>query len=191
MHSNDDINDLDQNGDLPEGNEQEGNEQEGNEGEAAEGKSIVAKHYQDSYTKSAYGSKTSKHNGGTLASALDGYSVADITRAAAQQIEGLEGKWSNLNPGQRRMNVGNAIRFAIKKGEFDLAVLIDALVECPRGLPAKEPKAPKAAKEVVVPEAVLDEEGTETKASIKKRRAAEKKAARAKLDADNQAAEAA
>jgi hypothetical protein len=157
------------------------------EGEATDGsKSIVARHYQLSYQKSAFSS--SRHSGSTLAQALDGYAPDDVVKAITQQIPEIAGKWANLNPGQRRMNAGNAAMHRLKKGEFNIDVLIDALVDCPRGKPTPAPKAAKPVEPVseTAPETVLGEDGKETKASKAAKRKwneARKAAVRAEVDA--------
>ena len=60
------------------------------------------------------------HNGDALAKALDGADIG-IMEKVARKVLGKElaeekiAKYSNLNPGQQRMNLGNMVRNRVKK----------------------------------------------------------------------------
>lgn len=76
----------------------------------------------------AYSGRKSLHNADPIALFLEGMEPDDVM-AAAERILGLEPgflseKYASLNPGARRMNSGNRIRAALKRGdisETDLA----------------------------------------------------------------------
>ena len=75
--------------------------------------------YQD--TVSASGNK-SLHNGDGVASKLAGMEPRDVVAMAERLLELEEGslwaKYQNLNKGQQRMNAGNRIRNAVKRGDI-------------------------------------------------------------------------
>lgn len=81
--------------------------------------------YRETYTDTAaYSGRLSKHNGDGVAEVLAGATPEQVI-AAAEQILGLgegelETKYARLNPGQRRMNAGNRIRAAVKRGDCDV-----------------------------------------------------------------------
>lgn len=70
----------------------------------------------------AYSGRQSLSIGDTVAEFLDGMSPAEVLKAA-ERILGLEDdelttKYAHLNPGQQRMNGGNRIRAALKRGDI-------------------------------------------------------------------------
>ena len=72
-------------------------------------------------TTTAYSGNASADNADQVATALRGLEPKQVV-AAAERILGLtEGelwaKYESLNPGQQRMNAGNRIRGAIKRGD--------------------------------------------------------------------------
>ena len=75
--------------------------------------------YQD--TVSASGNK-SLHNGDGVASKLAGMEPRDVVAMAERLLDMAEGslwtKYQNLNKGQQRMNAGNRIRNAVKRGDI-------------------------------------------------------------------------
>ena len=75
--------------------------------------------YQD--TVSSSGNK-SLHNGDGVASKLAGMEPRDVVALAERLLEMEEGslwaKYQNLNKGQQRMNAGNRIRNAVKRGDI-------------------------------------------------------------------------
>lgn len=75
--------------------------------------------YQDTVSSS---NRPSLHNGDPVAVFLAGQDPA-IVMAAAERILGLatgflSEKYASLNPGQKRMNAGNRIRAALKRGDI-------------------------------------------------------------------------
>lgn len=71
----------------------------------------------------AYSGNLSADNADAVAQALRGLSPKQVVEAA-ERILGLEpgelwAKYERLNPGQQRMNAGNRIRGAIKRGDVD------------------------------------------------------------------------
>ena len=69
----------------------------------------------------SYSGRLSKHNGDDVAAILAGAEPGQVM-AAAEALLGLEAgelvaKYDRLNPGQKRMNAGNRIRAAIKRGD--------------------------------------------------------------------------
>ena len=77
--------------------------------------------YRASYTPATSASgRPSLHNGDDLATLLSGISPNDVARTAmavlGEGVGDLVERYSRLNPGQIRMNSGNRIRAAIKKG---------------------------------------------------------------------------
>lgn len=103
---------------------------EAKENEAPRGMSNTLNRYKPGYVQCvAYSGAVSQNNGDVLAQALEGKSPAE-TAAFAERVLGLaigtlSEKYANLNPGQVRMNSGNRIRNAIKRGDVDEAVLAD------------------------------------------------------------------
>lgn len=75
--------------------------------------------YEDCVTKEG---RLSKHNGDPVAVALQGLDHEDVADLAERLLGLGEGflmrKYSHLNNGQIRMNSGNRIRAAFKKGEI-------------------------------------------------------------------------
>ena len=78
--------------------------------------------YRAGYEDTAsYSGRLSKHNGDDVAGILAGAEPGQVI-AAAEALLGLEAgelaaKYDRLNPGQKRMNAGNRIRAAIKRGD--------------------------------------------------------------------------
>ena len=81
-------------------------------------------------TTSASG-RPSLHNGDDLATLLSGLSPNDVARAAMAAVpecpQDLIERYSRLNPGQIRMNSGNRIRAAIKKGLLTVDEVANAI----------------------------------------------------------------
>lgn len=77
--------------------------------------------YQECVTAS--GNK-SLNNGDEVASWLEGKDWAEVCRLADEVLGEEPGfhatKYERLNPGQRRMNSGNRIRAAVKRGDFQV-----------------------------------------------------------------------
>lgn len=76
-------------------------------------------HYKPSV---AYSGRKSVNVGDDVATFLDGFTPAEVL-GAAERILGLDtgelvGKYAHLNPGQQRMNGGNRIRAALKRGDI-------------------------------------------------------------------------
>ncbi len=81
--------------------------------------------------------------GDEVAQALQGVSLEALTEfAAGQEVD--VAKYDHLNPGQRRMNIGNQIRRLVKEGD----VTIDQLEALPKAPPAPK-KSKKAQAETV------------------------------------------
>ena len=76
----------------------------------------------------AYSGKSSLHNGDPVAMFLSGKTpdevIADAERLCMLPAGELKAKYGHLNPGQQRMNAGNRIRGAIKRGELTVEELI-------------------------------------------------------------------
>ena len=80
--------------------------------------------YQDTVSSS---NRPSLHNGDPVAVFLQGQEPA-LVMAAAERILGLDAgflseKYQSLNPGQQRMNSGNRIRAALKRGDITASQL--------------------------------------------------------------------
>ena len=80
--------------------------------------------YQDTVSSS---NRPSLHNGDPVAKFLEGRDPS-LVMAAAERILGLEAgflttKYASLNPGQQRMNSGNRIRAALKRGDITASQL--------------------------------------------------------------------
>lgn len=80
----------------------------------------------------AYSGKASLNNGDQLAKALAG-KTPDQAMAASEAVHAvfdpanvpdLKAKYGKLNAGQKRMNSGNRIRAAIKRGDITIAAAI-------------------------------------------------------------------
>jgi hypothetical protein len=83
--------------------------------------------------KSAAG-KPSLDNGDAIAQALRGMEWSTVVALAESLLDGVEGgelaeRYSHLNVGQRRMNAGNLIRNAIKRGELKVEEVVLATGE--------------------------------------------------------------
>ena len=88
--------------------------------------------YRETYEDTAaYSGRLSKHNGDDVAKLLAGATPEAVIAAAEVLLkleEGeLETRYASLNPGQRRMNAGNRIRAAIKRGDAEVGQLAKAL----------------------------------------------------------------
>lgn len=75
----------------------------------------------------AYSGRVSKNKGDEISTVLAGRSPEDVLRIA-EVLLGLEdgelqARYEKLNPGQRRMNGGNRIRAAIKRGDTTIEQL--------------------------------------------------------------------
>lgn len=70
----------------------------------------------------SYNGNPSLNNGDTVAEVLEGMSPDEVCFLAdlvfsTEQIKHIE-KYQGLNPGQRRMNAGNRIRAAVRRGDI-------------------------------------------------------------------------
>lgn len=109
-----------------------------------EGKPTVAQkmtrtldRYKGGYVTSQTASGTrSQHTGDDLAFALAGSTPSEVAAAAERVLDlgagflvslDFSGKYDALNPGQVRMNSGNRIRAAIKRGDITIDQAITAL----------------------------------------------------------------
>ena len=86
------------------------------------------KNYRASYTKThGWNRQGSLDNDDTVAKHLRKLSpdqvVALAERALGRETGELANRYENLNPGQRRMNSGNLIRNAIKRGDLTFKAL--------------------------------------------------------------------
>lgn len=75
----------------------------------------------------AYSGRASLNNGDPIAEHFAGMSPLEVMQEA-ERLLGLDNgelvaRYENLNPGQQRMNAGNRVRAAIKRGDLDLAKL--------------------------------------------------------------------
>ena len=91
----------------------------GNRGNMAQ---TLAKYKAGYETTVAYSGAKSQNNGDDLASLLAGLDPKSVCRLA-EAVLGLEAgelwaKYEHLNPGQQRMNSGNRIRAAVKRGDL-------------------------------------------------------------------------
>ena len=98
-------------------------EEEGGRGMA----STMAK-YRETYKPSVSPSgRKSLNNGDPIAQILEGRDADEVLAIAEQLLElnpgELVARYENLNPGQRRMNGGNRIRSAIKRGDHTIKEL--------------------------------------------------------------------
>ena len=90
------------------------------------------KKYRENYTKSKTASGTaSMHNGSKLAILLSG-STPEAVVATAERVLDLKSgelatKYAHLNPGSRRMNAGNRLKFALKRGDIKMDDIAKAL----------------------------------------------------------------
>ncbi len=84
--------------------------------------------YQDTVS---YNNRLSKNNGDKVAQLLAGATPEAVVAAAEQLCGFKEGellaKYAHLNNGQRRMNSGNRIRSAVKKGTVTVDQVAKAL----------------------------------------------------------------
>ena len=75
----------------------------------------------------AYSGAASQNNGDDVAVALEGKTPREVAEFAERVLDlpagTLVDKYAGLNPGQVRMNSGNRIRNAIKRGDLDGKVL--------------------------------------------------------------------
>ena len=72
-------------------------------------------------TRAASGA-TSLHNGDNVAEALEGMTNDEIFQVAGKLFdEDLGKRYSNLNPGMQRMNIGNRLRGFCRKGDDEQA----------------------------------------------------------------------
>jgi hypothetical protein len=85
----------------------------------------------------AYNGKPSLHNGDDLATALAGISPRNAVRVAQAIADAADptnapdiwAKYEMLNKGQQRMNSGNRIRAALKRGDTTLDAIATAIAE--------------------------------------------------------------
>ena len=90
------------------------------------------KKYRENYTASKTASGTaSMHNGSKLAILLSG-STPEAVVATAERVLDLKSgelatKYAHLNPGSRRMNAGNRLKFALKRGDIKMDDIAKAL----------------------------------------------------------------
>lgn len=109
---------------------------------------VVSDEYRDKYKVSDVRTPSGAKSiscGDTVAAALNGLSVDQLSKVA--KIAGLDfKKWSHLNPGMQRMNLGNSLRARVESKEHG-AVAKKALSEA-KGMErtgkVPEKRAPKA-----------------------------------------------
>lgn len=81
----------------------------------------------------AYSGRLSKHNGDDVAAILAGADPASVIRAAELILglgkDELRKRYERLNPGQQRMNGGNRIRAAFKRGDCNLDQIVVAMTK--------------------------------------------------------------
>ena len=99
---------------------------EDEEGERGMAKTLAK--YRETYKPSVSPSgRKSLNNGDPIAQILEGRDADEVLAIAEQLLELKEGelvaRYENLNPGQRRMNGGNRIRSAIKRGDHTIKQL--------------------------------------------------------------------
>lgn len=92
------------------------------EAEASRKMSATLDRYKAGYKETvAYSGSKSQNNGDTVAQFLAGLAPEDVMRIAERLLEmeagTLVAKYEGLNPGQKRMNSGNRIRAAVKRGD--------------------------------------------------------------------------
>lgn len=93
-----------------------------------DGEYSMAKHirkYRERYVRvKSYTGGSSMNNGDPVAKLFEGRSPLECMQLAEQVLELADGelvaKYEHLNPGQQRMNAGNRIRGAIKRGELEV-----------------------------------------------------------------------
>lgn len=88
--------------------------------------------YRTGYEDTAsHSGRLSKHNGDDVAAALAGAAPEAVIAAAelllSLEVGELAAKYAHLNPGQRRMNAGNRIRAAVKRGDLDAVAVTKAM----------------------------------------------------------------
>ena len=96
------------------------------EGERGMAKTMAK--YREKYQPSVSPSgRKSLNNGDKIAAILEGRDADEVLGIAEQLLELEKGelvlRYENLNPGQRRMNGGNRIRSAIKRGDHTIEQL--------------------------------------------------------------------
>lgn len=99
-------------------------ESELNQSRPVSTKSIVKSEYRNHYTKTKVGDHVVLDTGDAVAVALRGVDVSTLVYIATQINPAIDGRWNNLNPGQRSMNARNVIRSAIKKGITTIDVVV-------------------------------------------------------------------
>jgi len=86
--------------------------------------SEILSRYRKAYEKTvAYSGNKSADNGDEVATFLRGKTPDEVVELAEKVLKLEPGflvtKYAGLNPGQRRMNAGNRIRAAIRRGDLD------------------------------------------------------------------------
>jgi hypothetical protein len=99
--------------------------QPGDEKAATRSMSATLNRYRATYEPSiACGGRKSLNNGDDLASLLAGLEPEQVIKLAELALDlevgSLQTKYDSLNPGQKRMNAGNRLRAAIKRGDLEL-----------------------------------------------------------------------
>jgi len=158
------------------------------EDKKTEDEGVVIRPNLENYTtgKSASGKKT-HHTGDHVATAMDGMTVEEVAGIGAQLIPdagsatALIERYSNLNVGMQRMNIGNRIRAVVAKLEKEEAGKGTAAFDKASGtaVKARNKRVAAAAKEA--------EAKAKEKAKAAKEKAA-KENAKAKADAKKNAA---
>lgn len=114
---------------MMETRQEEDNEDDAEEEETGKMSETLSK-YRAVYAKTtSYNGNHSLDNGDEVAALLRGMSPSD-TCALADKVMGEAEfhhweKWQHLNPGSRRMNAGNRIRGAVKRGDLTIEQLQD------------------------------------------------------------------
>lgn len=100
-------------------------EQTDEDEDAPSGMASTLARYREKYEVSVSPSgRKSLNNGDPIAAALEGRDAQEVLTIAEQLLDFAPGelvaKYERLNPGQRRMNGGNRIRSAIKRGDITI-----------------------------------------------------------------------
>lgn len=109
-------------------------EDETEEEDEKRGMAATLRTYREKYVDTVtYANRLSKNNGDDVAKLLAGLDPLTVVRLAERVLSMTEGelvaKYALLNPGQKRMNAGNRIRAAHKRGDVSYDSL-KAMVEC-------------------------------------------------------------
>lgn len=94
----------------------------------AKGMAATLERYKPGYKPcTAYSGASSQNNGDPIAEALEGKDPGEVM-AWAEKLLGMKAgslneRYERLNPGQKRMNSGNLVRNAVKRGDLDIKAI--------------------------------------------------------------------